>query len=186
VDAPPEDDGSGEEKPPVIRRFTTEYDPVEDRIRLTLEHGSGRVDRLWLTRRLLVRTVPELVRILDTRLVARDGKRARGDDLSQRRDQMTALGGLKPQAPVRPAPDQDVTDHLITGVGLRLTRRAILLDMKAGDDAPLTVPFAVPHMRQWLAMLNRCFRQAGWDDAVWPDWLKPLPPGEAPPGLRLN
>lgn len=180
------DDAARARHVPAIRRFTTEYDIVEDRIRLTLERSEGGIVRLWLTRRLLVRAVPELVKILEKRLVTRDGLPAHRGGIDQRRDQMAALGHLQPQEPVRPGPGEAMSDHLVTGVGLRLTRKAILLDMKTGEDVVQTVPFAIPHMRQWLALLNQCFRKAEWADDVWPDWLTPLPPGETPPGLRLN
>lgn len=66
-------EGPGGAAPPTIRRFTTEYDAEEDRIRLTLERAEGGPVRLWLTRRLLVKAVPELVKVLDTRLVTPEG-----------------------------------------------------------------------------------------------------------------
>jgi len=182
---PPEDGGGGAALPS-IRRFTTHYDLAEDRVSLTLEREEGDVLRLWLTRRLLVRMVPELVKVLEKRLVTREGRPARAGETDQRRDQRSALGGMQPQEPVRAEPGRETPDHLITGVGLRLSRKAILLDMKAGETVVQTVPFAIPHIRQWLAVLNQCFRRAGWDEDIWPAWLEPLPPGEAPPGLRLN
>lgn len=184
MDTPAEGGGAG--RAPRIRRFTTEYDIAEDRIRLTLEREAEGLVRLWLTRRLLVRVVPELARILDSRLVGKDGLPAHDDEVEQRRDQMKALGRLAPQAPVRPGPGEPMASHLVTGIGLRLTPRRFLLDMRVGEEVVQTVPFGITHMRQWLALLNHCFRTAGWDDAIWPDWLVPLPRGEAPSGLRLN
>ena len=40
-----------------IRRFTTDYVPVEDRMRLSLERDDGAVRILWLTRPLLNKLV---------------------------------------------------------------------------------------------------------------------------------
>jgi len=179
-------EGPGGAAPPTIRRFTTEYDAEEDRIRLTLERAEGGPVRLWLTRRLLVKAVPELVKVLDTRLVTPEGLPAHDGAAGQRRDQLAALGRMQPQRPVRPAPGEQMADHLITGIGLRLKRTALLLDMKRGEEVVQTVPFGIGHMRQWLALLNQCFRMAGWEDPIWPDWLTPPPPGESPPGVRLN
>lgn len=169
---------------PPVRRFTTDYDIGEDRIRLTLERPDDSVVRIWLTRRLAARAVPELAGILDRKIV-KHGEPVRGEG-AQRRDQMEALGRLEPQEPVRPSEDEGFEDYLVTGIGLRLTPRAILVDFKVRDEVVQTVPFAIPHMRQWLAVLHLAFRKGSWDDDIWPDWLKPAEPGTSPPGIRLN
>ena len=43
-----------------VRRFTTQFDPTEDRIRLAVEFDTDAVEVLWLTRRLANRLAQAL------------------------------------------------------------------------------------------------------------------------------
>ena len=49
-----------------VRRFTTEYVIPEDRIRIALERQDDTLVVLWLTRRLMVRLVPQILKVLET------------------------------------------------------------------------------------------------------------------------
>jgi hypothetical protein len=174
--------------PDAIRRFTTEYVVPEDRIRISLERGDDRVVILWLTRRLMSRLVPELVKIVDA--LPRQGQPTQAQppsDNAQRRNQLDALGKLEQQAPVLagPAPDT-VESHLITGLGVRMARGGTLIDFKAGEETIQTIPFPEEALRQWLGMLHMNFTKAAWAEDIWPAWITAKGWDQGPDALRLN
>lgn len=169
-----------------IKRFTTEYVIPEDRIRLSLETNDGQVRLLWLTRRLCSRLIPQIVKVLDRRpQIFGQEPPAQPTDNAQRRSQMQALGKLENQDPVRG--DDGAESHLVTVLSMRMTRQAVLLDFKSGEDNLIqTIPFPEESLRQWLVMLNVCFRKAQWTDDIWPDWISVRGGEEGPDPVRLN
>ena len=170
-----------------IKRFTTEYVVAEDRIRLSLEREDGKILVLWLTRRLMTRLVPQIVKIFDTLPHLQQAQAAPPSDNAQRRSQLDALGKLEQQSPVLGGtqPD-DLETHLITGLGLRMARGGILLDFKVGEAIVQTIPFREEPLRQWLGMLHLNFTKADWNDDVWPAWITAKGWDKGPDALRLN
>lgn len=171
-----------------IQRFTTEYIPAEDRIRLSLEYNEGPVRLLWLTRRLCVRLIPQLVKLLsqNNRLVGEQG--APKTDNAQRRSQMSALGQLEQQTPVRASEDQqDVEAHLVTHLSVRMARGVVLVDFKISEDHLVqTLPFPEAALRQWLVVTEACFRKGAWVEDIWPEWISVKGGEEGPDPVRLN
>lgn len=172
-----------------VKRFTTEYIIVEDRIRLSLERENGGLLVLWLTRRLAARLVKHLAKVIDT-LPKLQGKAQAvpPTDNIQRRNQLDALGQIEQQAPVLAGslPD-DIEAHLVIEVGLRLTKAGALIDLKGSNKEVIqTLPFNEAAIRQWLAVLHVCFDKAGWDDDIWPSWITSKGWDQGPDALRLN
>ena len=175
-----------EEKPSGMKRFTTAYDTGEDRLRLSYELEDGTTGLLWITRRLAVRTVPELLKILDRigRTKAAQNIGAPSAENMHRSSQMSALGQIKPQSPVVA---EDVSSGtLMTGVGIRLTRKAVLVSFRRGDAIMLTVPFTEPLLRQWLGLLHYNFSAAQWQDDIWPSWISLKGGAGTADAVRLN
>lgn len=170
-----------------IRRFTTEYVMHEDRIRLSLETSGGQVRFLWLTRRLCTRLVPQISNILAQRPKIYEAAVRPPTDNAQRRSQMNALGKLEKQSPVRAMVDENVEEHLVPILSIRMTAASILLDFKATEDHLIqTIPFPEDALRQWLVMLKACFVKAEWTDDVWPDWIVMKGGEEGADPVRLN
>lgn len=170
-----------------IRRFTTVYDLAEDRLKLSLELNEGETKQLWLTRRLMERVIPELVKIIDRHAQRRAMQQPSPTSVDnfQRKTQMQALGKITPQqAVVADRPDESV---LVSAITLRQGPQGLSLIFLDGSKAPcVNVPFNEPLLRQWLVVLHQNYTVAGWKDAVWPDWMS-LKGGEDTPGaLRLN
>ena len=175
--------------PPVgVRRFTTEYVIPEDRIRIALERQDDTLAILWLTRRLATRLVPQVVKVLGTLpQLQGTGVVERPSDNAQRQNQMEALGKLEQQAPVLGGelPD-NIEAHLITGLGVRMTRALMLLDFKVGEEVVQILPFPEDAIRQWLGMLHLNFRKAQWNEDIWPAWITAKGWDQGPDALRLN
>lgn len=173
-----------------VRRFTTEYVVAEDRIRISLEREDDSLAILWLTRRLMIRLVPQIVRVLKTlpqlqgQTVVKTSPRS---DNAQRRNQMDALGKLEQQAPVLSGDLSDSIDSsLVSGLGVRMARGVMLMDFKVGEEVVQILPFTEDALRQWLGMLHVNFTKAGWKEDIWPNWITAKGWEQGPDALRLN
>lgn len=172
-----------------VRRFTTEYVVAEDRIRISLERGDDSIAILWLTRRLAIRLVPQIVRVLDTlpRLQQSTAKPVAPSDNAQRRNQLDAFGKLEQQSPVLGGelPD-NLESHLISALGVRMTKAVMFLDFKVGEEIIQTLPFNEEALRQWLGLLHLNFTKALWKEDIWPTWITAKGWDQGPDALRLN
>lgn len=171
-----------------LHRISTQYDPDEDRIRLTGTDDGGQTLVLWLTQRLLNRLMPHLCEGLE-KMAAQPGKpsSAAGQDLRAHMEQsfaqQKAKAELPRQQPVVPVADAaqwrvDTVDvkHGASGVRIVLKRAA------EGHQATLTLP--TPVLRQWLGIVFEQYRRAGWSAQVWPAWMEEAaaPAPKAVPG----
>ncbi len=166
-----------------VKRFTTAYDPAQDRVRIMLEQADASVHVLWLTRRLLVRLVPEIVKILTT-LPKLRADASPGSNVEQGRSQMGAIGQIAPQAPV--GYQEAETETLVSSMRARLTRQAVLIDFKDGEQTLQTLTFGETTLRQWLAVLHQNFHYAGWKDDIWPTWISVKAAQGEDGSIRLN
>lgn len=181
------DDDISQESQSASPRFTTRYDPIEDRVKLSIALKDGETKLLWLTRRLMVLVVPQLVKIVDRNGRRRAARQAAPTSVENfhRKTQMAALGALTPQKPV--VPDNPDDSILVSGLTFKQTPQGLHLVFLGKDKAPCaSVPFNEPLLRQWLVVLQQNFSAAGWQEDIWPDWMTLKGGGDAPGALRLN
>lgn len=146
-----------------LRRITTHYDPVEDRIRLTGEDESGRSVALWLTRRLLNRLIPVILRWLERReeaLIESDFFRVAAENPAD---------AFIPQDPVREAPSQ--RRWLVKSVNINRAEEITLLFQ--GGDEEFSLTLGPRPLRRWLDVLYALYRKAEWPQDGWPEWAEP-------------
>ena len=155
----------------MLERFTTDYDPVEDRIRLAGIGAGGAPVTLWLNQRMLRLLLPQLSRWAASRISP-----AAGGALPdvQEFHQAAALasrtgqdGPVVPQGPEALVVSVDYTD---LGGTLRLTFK----DRQAAGLA--TIDFPEVALRQWLAIMHAMHCVAGWPVDDFPDWIGPVAP----------
>lgn len=155
-----------------LQRITTEYDPAEDRVRLTGSSEEEEARVLWLTQRLLNRLVPHLCQRLEKEAPQRPGgERSLRAQLEQSFAQQRARAALSGQAPVQPPANVsawrvDAVDLKFEAGGVRLTFKGVL----QADRAVLQLPLL--GLRQWLGILHGQYRRAGWSAQVWPVWME--------------
>jgi len=149
-----------------LKRLTTEYQPLEDRVRLSGQGAAGAVTVVWVTQRLLNRLTPELVRWLE----AQEKPMPRAD-LVQSFKQQTARAAV-PQQPAVPA-EQASASWLATAVDVQRragSLRLVFRDAEAQEQVALELsPLA---LRQWLNMLLIAYGRGEWPLAVWPQWMQ--------------
>ncbi|MBM2295076.1 hypothetical protein JQX09_24460 [Sulfitobacter pseudonitzschiae] len=171
-----------------VRRFTTDYIAVEDRIRMSVEHRDRSVQILWLTRPLLKNLLVALIKAIDAApSVGNDV-----DDVSmkgtayKRFTQQAAEASLTSQSPVR-APSSDtqaVVAMLVTSITVRKEQTVLTMEFNGGDRLLEAIPFSTEALRQWLAVLYKCYRRADWEGDFWPTWIKA--PSPLVGAARLN
>ncbi|MEX1198730.1 MAG: hypothetical protein WEB57_12835 [Pseudohongiellaceae bacterium] len=170
----------------LLQRLTTEYIPVEDRIRLSGEADSGETVRLWLTQRLLLRLLPLLFRWLDkhpgTAGEATSGLNDTTESSSndparkealQHFAQQGAQDSLESSPPVRA--EQATLEWLIHEVDIASGNNGVRLVFRPPEETSgetITLVLETRALRQWLVILYRHFSTAGWPLNVWPRWLQ--------------
>jgi hypothetical protein len=147
-----------------LRRLTTRYNEVQDRVQIAGEGAHKEVVVLWLTRRLLTRVVDPLVNWLQP---------AQGPEqaLSHSFAQDAARFSLTPQSPV--TVNSGVCEVLVEAVDFRFAPIAVQMIFRGGS---------LPHgacwvmhplaLRQWLSILHQQFVVAQWPLSIWPNWIE--------------
>ena len=160
-----------------FEQFTTEYDPVEDRIRLSGRDVAGDRATVWLNLRMLGLLVPALVGWLDARV----GPAGRNHAAVQKFQQDAAVAFQHAaSAPMAPVPAVDgvlavSVDYTDLGPAMRLTFR----DLTGAPVGWMDLPDVA--LRQWLGILRDLHLVALWPVAAFPDWLVPAVDGVGRP-----
>lgn len=187
---------------PTATRFTTKYEAAEDRIKLMLELSEDEVQVLWLTRRLMSRMLPHLIKHLgqtgggaaSVDSAPQDGKAraapaAKHTDAVQRFNQEAAVSAIERQPGVGAGGQKPAKNlsYLVTSVDLRTGPRSVVLDFKSGEEILHSLPFGEDALRQWLSILCSQYKAAGWQEGFWPAWLRPVDaPATPQDDLLLN
>jgi hypothetical protein len=157
-----------------VRRFTTRFDPEQDRIKLLIEHAAGDVKVAWMTRRLLNRVVSALLDRLRNAPTLAAADEPRAAIAAQRFTQAAAVSEITPQKAVT-VPEGDAQPHeevLITRVDIQYGREDLLLVLREGSELVLSLPFSEQGLRQWLDVVYVQYQQGEWSEPFWPDWMK--------------
>lgn len=145
-----------------IKRITTSYDQLEDRLRLAILDSEEQIFSLWLSRRLAVWMVKALVGWL---------RKSAGDESDQLHawHQEVAAGTREATAPVVV---MDVFDqHLVAALDLHQGSEHCRLIFRWAEGEGAAITFCVSELRQWLGILYGVCQNAEWYDPVWPSWI---------------
>jgi len=157
-----------------LKRLTTQYDPSEDRFRLTGIDHQGRTLCLWLTQRLFNRLIPHLCEGLEKQAstsAAKGTEQPLRAHVEQSFAQQRARAALPRQVPVVAADTAvqwrvDALDIKRAAGGVRLIFKGTL----EAEQAEVKLP--TPALRQWLGIVFDQYRHAGWPMQVWPAWME--------------
>lgn len=148
-----------------LQRITTEYLPLEDRVRLAGEVGEGEPVVLWLTQRLLQRLLPLLLRWLEPQ--GADPLRA---EMEYHFTQEAARAAPAQPEPVRaPVASAGV---VVESVDVEHSDDMMRLVFKRDGAELAELVLAAPQLRLWLGILHRAYGNAQWPLEVWPAWLR--------------
>lgn len=161
---------------PELTRLTTEFVPIEDRIRITGESGPENITiTLWLTQRLANHLVPHLCAWLEKKT----GSDMRGE-IMQSFAQQAALAAIEPQPPVQAG--EESTNGLVRSMNIQTGDEGVrlifgLMDERQENDATLTLQTQA--LRQWLGIVHSQYLKGGWPLSVWPEWIREAKATEA-------
>jgi hypothetical protein len=161
---------------PELTRLTTEFVPIEDRIRITGESGPDNTTiTLWLTQRLANQLVPHLCAWLENKT----GSDMRGE-IMQNFAQQAALAAMEPQPPVQAS--EEGISGLVRSMNIQTGDEGVRLifgqtDERREEDATLTLQTQA--LRQWLGIVHSQYLKGGWPLTVWPDWIRDAKATEA-------
>jgi len=164
-----------------LKRFTTQFKGAEDRILLTGEDKEGKTVSLWLTQRLLLKTVPVLVDWLQKTnpvdLTTKDNS-AQAREMAQvfTRKPVQPKVSVTPAAPAKTAPAQEPIETveepvLVHSIDLNLNQKLLRLRLRQGEEELANLALTGSQLRQWLAVLHVLWKNAGWPAHIWPRWL---------------
>lgn len=148
-----------------LRRITTEYIDLEDRIRLSGEIENSAPVVIWLTQRLLQRLLPAPLQWLESQ--AGDSPFA---ELMRGFAQQAARAELVPQAPVRVVAGGAA--WLALAVDITQSQEAVSLTFRGADGQNASLTLATKPLRQWLGIVHEAYLRAGWSLDQWPAWLQ--------------
>lgn len=165
-----------------LKRFTTQYKGSEDRILLTGEDKEGATVSLWLTQRLLLKTVPVLVDWLQKNNPAdlkTTDNRAQASEMAQvftrkpvepRPSTAPSAAGTSGSAAAAPV---EVADEpvLVHSIDLNLNQKLLRLRFRQAEPELANLALNSGQLRQWLAVLHVLWKNAGWPVHIWPRWL---------------
>lgn len=160
-----------------LRRITTEYIPVQDRLRLRGEVAPGEQVELWLTLRLMNRLLPRLLDWL-ARSQPPESHPIRNPDsvtsqAMQSFAQQAAVATLRLQAPVPHQPNGESWLVVEVTVSVRAQILSLTFKSAAEEALPLAVCLVMQarSLRQWLDVLYRQYQKADWPMHLWPAWI---------------
>lgn len=149
-----------------LKKVTLEYVDVEDRIRMSAQsEAEGRIV-FWLTQRLCGRLVGRLAEYLEKTepeggVVERNAMMA-----FQQQDAGTRH---RPAAPVR-AQEGDLT-VLPAKVDVAWNSKVVALSIPYASEEAAVLQLSRTELRQWMRLLHRQYRKAGWETRSWPAWI---------------
>lgn len=164
----------------ILKRITTLYIPVEDRIRLTGADESGTTLTLWLTHRLLNRLITHLCEGLEKQTISDVLGSGGGGPSSipsvqahmvQTFAQQKAAAALPKTSPVVPV--QHSSAWVVESVVLKPGKRNVRLTFKGLDAANSAVlTLSSIELRQWLGIVFKQSQKAAWVTHGWPAWIE--------------
>jgi hypothetical protein len=156
-----------------LQRLTMEYVVIEDRMRISGETRDAGPVVMWLTNRLAMRVVPQLLRWLEDQAALTAGYSSDSPALKRELQsfaQAAAVAGLKRHRPV--VAEGDVPSWVVQAVDITATQDRLSITFRGEQDQSARVPFNATGLRQWLSILHRAWLKAEWPSLVWPDWIK--------------
>ena len=148
-----------------LKRATTEYVALEDRIRLSCESENAGAVVIWLTQRLALRLLPLLLEWLDKQTDTPLQREVVHDFAQQ-----AAQAGIERQSPVSPEAARETL--LAHSVNVTPSADRITLVFVAAEEAGARFVMTATQLRQWLFALYKAWANAKWPSDIWPDWIR--------------
>ena len=163
-----------------LKRITTEYVPLEDRIRVSGQIPGERTVTMWITQRLLSLLLPHLFDWLNDRTKSLSKTNSQRDNslnaIMQTFAQEAAITDLlgQNQAPVRSSnEDNNILIHTIDiTAGDTAIRIGFKSESREEDFQLINLTLEQAPLRQWLHILYGQSQKGEWVLKLWPEWIR--------------
>ena len=168
-----------------ICTVTMSFDPIEDRIVMDSSDNNKKVERLWLSRRLLDRLIPTLADQLEvnsSKLIPTELEQSLAQEKAEIDKQKSEAVKIENRNP----------SWLVTSVQVGWNESKFQL-LFLGDNTNEPVEkdnrakfdLAITNLRQWLNAIYKIYLKADWETKAFPQWLNEKSPKSNKP-ILLN
>ena len=155
-----------------LKRITTEYIEVEDRVRLAGLTDNNQTVSIWLTMRLLRRLISPCLSLLKKntselkKVVTQNNLPAKGmqNFVQQSTDQQ-----LVQETAVKVT--ENSPNHHATEIDISNDHAGVMLSFKDEFGSDYSIYLNNGQLRQWLGTLQIIWQKAEWPTEIWPDWM---------------
>lgn len=151
--------------PQILQRITTQYNELEDRIRLSGQDNQGQGIIIWLTLRLMQRLVPSLTNWLEKQYDFTPGA-----DILLGFAQQAAKADLRAEAPVQT--EAHTAEWVASVLDLAYFDQAVRLTFTDAGRHQVVMILESKPLRQWLAIVLDAYVRADWPLDAWPHWMR--------------
>ena len=155
-----------------LKRITTEYIELEDRIRLAGLIEDNQTVSIWLTMRLLRRLISHCINLVDENTPELKTSLNRNEQSSKSLKnfvQQSAKQQIVAETPV--IVRENSPNHHAVEVDIKNDRAGVSITFKGEFSSSYSIYLNNEQLRQWLAMLHMIWQKAEWPALIWPDWM---------------
>ena len=155
-----------------LKRITSEYVQVEDRIRITALTEDDKTMILWFTLRLMRQLVTHCLNLLEKHCP--DTARATVTDEKSR----SSMQGLVQQSAEQELQQEEAVkainsspSYLVQEVDVNFGNEGVFLIFKEEGAGHSELYLNNQQLRQWLGIMFTLWQKAQWPVSLWPDWM---------------
>lgn len=153
-----------------LGRFCTEYDPVEDRLRLIgepVDKARNSVS-VWLTMRLMALLIPQLANAVHG---PKFSASKQASELHSFAQSAATTAMQASSAPIAPAPTG--IHFLPETLNIATRNNTLVVNFVDQHQNVIQLPLPSLMIRQWLNVLLANFKKANWPINCFPEWIDP-------------
>jgi len=155
-----------------LEKITTLYSQDEDRVSLNAMDATGGTVRIWLTQRILLRLISELIKVIKPKHEDKSYVAVMAGISHQR-----AVDQQEPGDPVKL--DCASQEWLVKKIDMKIGQGGVILALSSQNGEAAKLVLELQLLRQWLGILKGTFEAAQWN-FDWPEWMMPSKPKASP------
>ena len=155
-----------------LKRITTEYIELEDRIRLAGLTEENQTVCIWLTMRLLKRLITHCLNLLEKNTPELKEMPTQNEQCRKSIHnfvQQSAEQQVVEETAVKVT--KNSPNHLAAEIDVKSDHAGVTIIFKGEFSSHYAIYLNNQQLRQWLGMLHMIWQKAEWPNLVWPDWM---------------
>ena len=159
-----------------LKRITTEYMELEDRIRLAGLTDGNQTVSIWLTMRLLKRLISHCLNLLE-----KNTSELKEAPTQSEQSRKSIQNFVQQSAEQQIVEETAVTvtknspNHLTAEIDVKDHHAGVTLIFKGEFSSNYSIYLSNQQLREWLGMLHIIWQKTDWSTLIWPDWMSSSP-----------